>query len=135
MCLFDIFARDNTHELCHQAVHHLLVIASLISISSRHDTKFDELWICHIVKGEDVSTSLFKCRAVCLEGIRINAWKQLSATMTKTLMKVSVNIVNIVRIFLSVFDFYLAPHEFLVEAIARCSSRICSRDVVDRNRL
>ena len=38
-------------------------------------------------------------------------------------------------VLLGVLDFSFAPHEFLVEAIARCSSRICSCDVVDRNRL
>ena len=135
MCLLQVIAWLNANQLSHQAVHHLLIVSSLVSIGIGHNTKLDELGIRHIIKCKDVGTSLLKGRTVGFQCIGINARQQLTAGMAQALVKIGMNIIHIVGIFLCLLNLCLTPHKLFTKAITLGSSIVGSSDVVDAHRL
>ena len=59
VCFLDVFARLDTYELCHQAVHHLLVVAGFVGLVVRQQTQFNEFGVSKVVESEQVGTRLF----------------------------------------------------------------------------
>ena len=51
-------------QLCHQAIHYIFIVFSLISLCIRHKSEFHQLGISEIVQTEKIGTRLFQSRTV-----------------------------------------------------------------------
>ena len=78
MCLFYRTPGLYTYQLRHQAVHHVRIIFSLISLSIRHKSQFYHFSVGQIVKTEQIGTCFFNRRTMRFQSIRIYSRKQFS---------------------------------------------------------
>ena len=80
--LLQLVTWGDTYQLRHQAVHHIGIILRLIRLFIRHQAQLYQFLVGNIVQSEQVGSRLLYRTAVGLQRIGINAWQQLSATMT-----------------------------------------------------
>ena len=135
MGFFYIVTQLDTYQLSHQSVHHVRIIFSLISIVVRSQSQFTHLGIRQIIQAEEVGTGFFDGRAVCLQGIGVNSWKQLTRAMTQTFMQVGMEVAGQVAILFKVCLFHFAINELVRESVAMGSLVISISEVSDGYRL
>ncbi len=134
MCFLDILARLDAHELGHETVEDIFVVFGLIGIWIVKQTKFEQFRIGKIVESKEIGAGFFKSRAVSLESIGVNTGEQTARGMSKTFVKVCVEIVGDEEIFVHEVGCLLVNHKFLVESVAVRSLVVGLSDVFKRHR-
>ena len=59
VCLLDVVAQTDSHQLRHQSVHHVGIVLSLVSLTIRSQTQFLHLRVSQVIESEEVGTCLF----------------------------------------------------------------------------
>ena len=91
--------------------------------------------VSNIVESKEIGTRLFNGIAVCLQCIRIGTWQQLPATVSQTLMQVSMQVVTFITIFLNDCQRLLINDKLLLEAITVSSLVVSLRNIRDGDAL
>ena len=131
---FNVFSGLNAGELRHQSIHYKLIIFGFVSFFIGQKTKFHYFRIGHIIQPEEVGTRFFYCGTVGFQRIRIDTRQQFARTMTKTFVKVGVQVVGDGCKILGTLAFGIAPHKFFGKAIAQRSLIVSFGDVFDGHR-
>ena len=134
MRLLYVLAILDAHQLRHQAVKNIFVVFSLVSILVVKQTEFEQFRVGKIIEREQVGTSLLKRRAVLLQCIVGNTRQEFPRSMSKTLVKVGVHIVDNKEIFIHQVACLLIDYKLLVESVAVRSLVVSLRDVFKRHR-
>ena len=125
----------DTYQLGHQTVHHIGVILRFICFLIRRQTQFHQFVIRYIIKSEQVGTGFLNRVAISLQAIRIHPRQQLSATVTQTFVKVSMQVIADVAIFLYRVKCDLIDHELLLETTPLRSLIISIGNIADSDAL
>ena len=131
----NLVTRLDAHQLGHQAVHQVGIELSLVGIGIRQKSQLNQFGVGYVIKAEQVSTGFLDGRAVSLQGIGVNTWKQLARTMAETFVQVGMKFVGQVGIFVDIIQFGLAINKLFVEAIAVGGLVVSIGNVADSHRL
>lgn len=133
--LLDLVARLNAHELREQAVHHIVVILTLVSLCIRHKTELYKLWISKIVQSEEVGTRLLNGAAVGFQRIGRDTRKKLTTAVAQAFMKVCMKVITEISVLIYQRTRGLINDKFLIKAIAPCRFVISIGKVADGHTL
>ena len=134
VCLFDVIAKFDTSSLSHQTVLDVSIVLSFVSVHVRKDAEVNHFLVSHIVKTKQVSTCFFDHSTISAKSIWVNTRSQFTRTVTKTFVKVSVEVVCQEFIFVEQFNFSCTPSKFFSETATFSRSSTTFRDIVDSYR-
>ena len=135
VAFFNILTRLDAVQLSHQTIHHLLVVASLISLGIGNDTQLYQLGIGHVIESKKVGASLFESRTVSLQSVGVDTGEQLARAVSQALMQVGVQVTCNTTILFEQFTLNIAVNKLFVETVTLGSLGISLGYVVDSNRL
>ena len=125
----------DTDELGHQTIHHIGIILRLIGFLIRSQPQFHQFPVCDIVQSEEVGPRLLYRISVSLEGIRIYARQELSATMSQTLVEVGMQVVTDIPVFLDHPECLRINHELFLKTITMGGFIVGIGDITDGDAL
>ena len=133
MGFFYIVTRLDTYKLCHQTIHQIGVVLSLISIRTWSKPQFHQLRVGHVVESEQVGARFFDSRTICLQRIRVHTREQFTGTMSQTFMQVSMQFICHICVLINQLKLCITVHKLLIEPVAMSCLIISICNVTDCN--
>ena len=127
--------RLDAYELCHQSVHHLSVVLSLVGLGVGEQSQFHHLGVAQVVESEEVGTGLLDGRAVSLQRIGVYTGEQFARAVAQALVQVGMEVAGESIVLFEQLALHITVYKFLVEAVAQCSHVVCLGEVTDGHRL
>ena len=131
VCLLDDGTRLDTYELCHETIHHLTIVFSLVSFGIGYETKFYHLGVGQVVESEEVGACLLDGRAVSLQRIGVNTREQLARAVAETLVEVGVEVAGERVVLLDEAALFVAIYKLLVESATHSCHIVGFGEVAD----
>ena len=110
-------AQLDAAELRHDAVADVAHISCLVGLRAVEQAEFHQFRIGHVVEAEEVGTGFLERGGEFFQGVGRRAGQQLAGTVSEAFVKVGVQVVGDVAVFLAEVDFGLIPGKFRENAL------------------
>ena len=127
--------RLDAHELCHQTIHHLSVVLSLVCLGIGEQSQFHHLGVAQVVESEEVGTGLLDGRAVSLQRIGVYTGEQFARAVAQALVQVGMEVAGEGIVLFEQLALHVAVYKFFIETVAQCCHVVRLGEVTDGHRL